>query len=55
LAFRPARRLDDFQRITAGHQDLRQQRIRIERDRRQYLVELFRLEALAVTLCPRAA
>ena len=43
----PARRLDDFQRIGRRHQDLRQQRIGIERDRRQELVELSRREGLA--------
>jgi hypothetical protein len=37
---RPARGFDDFQRIRGGDQDLGQQRIRIQRDRRQHLVEL---------------
>ena len=40
IAPRPTRRLDDFSRISRGHQDLRQQRIGIQRDRRQHLVEL---------------
>ena len=42
----PARGLDDFQRIGRGHQHLRQQRVVIERDRRQDLVELGRRKGL---------
>ena len=37
---RPARRLDDVERIGRGHQHLRQQRVGIQRDRREHLVEL---------------
>ena len=37
----PTIRFDDFQRISRGHQNLCKQSIRIERDRREQLVELF--------------
>ena len=40
IGARPARRLDHFDRIRRRHEDLRQQRVRIERDRREHLVEL---------------
>jgi hypothetical protein len=40
----PTVRFDDFERISRGHQDLREQRIRIERDRCKQLVELFGFE-----------
>ena len=40
----PTIRFDDFERIGRGHQDLREQRIRIERDRCKQLVELFGFE-----------
>jgi hypothetical protein len=40
----PTIRFDDFQRISRGHQNLCEQRIRIERDRCEQLVELFGLK-----------
>ena len=42
----PARGLDDLERIGRGHQHLRQQRVVVERDRRQDLVELGRRKGL---------
>jgi hypothetical protein len=38
----PSIGFDDFQRIGRGDQDLTDQRVRIERDRRGQLIELFR-------------
>ena len=50
VGLRPAGRLDDLERIARGHQDLRQQRIVVERDRRQHLIELLRRERLGLRL-----
>src|SRR5437867_128950 len=36
----PTRGLDDLERIRRGHQNLRQQRVRVQRDWRQHLIEL---------------
>jgi len=49
----PARRLHDFQRIGRGHEDLREQRIRIQRDRRDDLFQLFGLERWRLCWCLR--
>lgn len=46
ISLHPTRRLDDLQRIGRCHQHLRQQRVRIECDRRQHLVELLGRERL---------
>jgi hypothetical protein len=40
----PTIHFDDLQRIGRGHQDLREQSVRIERDRGEQLVELFGFE-----------
>ena len=40
----PARGVDDLQRIGRGHQHLREQRVRIERDRRDERLDLLGLE-----------
>jgi hypothetical protein len=45
ILFNPAVQLDDVQRISAGRQHLREQGIRIERNSRQQLPELFLVEA----------
>ncbi len=49
VALRPARRLDHLEGIGRSHQDLRQQRVGIERNRRQHLVQL----RLRIALCRR--
>ena len=51
IVLRPARRLDHLQRIARRHQGLRQQRIGIEGNRRQQLVELLRRERLGGVRC----
>ena len=53
IGLRPARRLDDFERIARGHQRLRQQGIGIQRDRRQHLVELLGRVGLLGVLRPQ--
>ena len=44
IDLRPARRRDDLERIGRGHEDLRQESIGVERDRRHQLLELRRRE-----------
>jgi hypothetical protein len=51
----PARGLNDLQRIGRGHQHLRQQRIRIQRDRRHQRLDLLGLERRRFGLCPYGA
>ena len=41
---RPARRLDDLQRIGRRHEDLREERVRVKSDRREHLVEFLLAE-----------
>ena len=50
---RPARRLDHLQRIGRRHQDLRQQIVRIECDRRHQLLDLCRRQRFCSTLLLR--
>ena len=51
----PARGLDDLERIGRGHQHLRQQRIRVEGDRRNQRLDLLRLERRRLALRLRDA
>ena len=56
ILLQPAIRLHNFQGIGGGHEDLGGQGIRIERNRRQHLCQLFlaefiRLIAIPVSLC----
>jgi hypothetical protein len=44
ICLNPASCLDDFQRIGGCHKDLHEKLIRIERDRREHLVQLFLME-----------
>jgi len=47
----PPVRLDDLQRVRGRHEDLRQERIGIQGDRRQHLVEFLLPERRDVVLC----
>ena len=44
MRLRPLHRIGDIAGIGRGHHDLREQRIRVQRDRRHHLVQLFALE-----------
>ena len=55
FAFEPARRFDDLERIGRGHQHLREQRVGIERDRRDELLDLLRLERRFLSAASSAA
>ena len=55
IGLRPARRIDDLERVARRHQRLRQQRVGIERDGRQHLVEFLGLERLGRVLGLRTA